>query len=113
MKEISVDVEPEYASVEDLLGSADLPERLVRVRGGAVRVRGLSRHALFFNGKGTEDNTVIEARNLVSCMVNPTMTLAQAEAWMRKASAGDIGKIQTAIRELSGLVQGADKSDLA
>lgn len=103
----------EYASVDDLLGG-ELPEDdLTLPNGKTVRLRGLSRHALFFNGKGTEDSGEIEMRNLVSCLVEPKLTKEQAEAFMRRVDAGTAGAISTKIRELSGLGEGAAKSDVA
>jgi hypothetical protein len=102
-----------YASADDLL-AVELPEDdLALSNGMTVRLRGLSRHALYFNGKGTEDASVIEARNLVSCMVIPAMTLPQAEAFMRTVSFGVLGEISRKIRELSGVDEGAAKSDVA
>jgi hypothetical protein len=102
----------QYASADDLLAE-ELPEDdLTLPNGKTIRLRGLSRHALFFNGKGTEDSGVIETRNLVSCMVAPSMTKEQAEQFMRSAGAGVMGLISNKIRELSGLGEGAAKSDV-
>jgi len=102
----------EYASVDELLiGPVSLPEADLELSGGQViRLRGLSRYALFANGKGTEDSGTIEIRNLVSCAVQPALTKDQAEALMRRVGAGDGHKISMMIRELSGLGEGADKS---
>lgn len=103
----------QYASADDLLAEELPQDDLTLSTGKTIRLRGLSRHALFFNGKGTEDSAVIETRNLVSCLVEPTMTLAQAEAFMRSAGAGVLGEVSTKIRELSGLAEGAAKSGVA
>lgn len=105
----------EYASADDLVvGDLDRDgEDLTLPSGKVVRVRGLSRHELIFNGKGTEDNALIERRNVVSCLVQPKLTLAQVEAWQRNSAAGgDFKVLSEAIRDRSGLKQGADKSDL-
>lgn len=99
-----------YASVEDLLAVDLAEDDLTLSNGMRIRLRGLSRRDLFFNGKGTEESATIETRNLVSCMVAPTMTISQAEAFMRRVGAGVAGEISTKIRELSGLGEGADKS---
>jgi hypothetical protein len=102
-----------YASFYDLT-RLPLPEDdLTLPNGMKIRLRGLSRQALFFNGKGTEDSGEIETRNLVSCMVEPKLTRPQAEAFMRSISAGAAGVISKKIRELSGMAEGADKSDVA
>lgn len=104
----------EYATADDLIESLDLPEDdFTLPNGRVIRLRGLSRFQLFFNGKGTEDNAVIEARNLVSCCVQPALSLEQANALLRRIGAGPAGQISQRIRELSGLAEGADKSNVA
>jgi hypothetical protein len=105
--------EQEYASADDLL-AGELDEADVTLPSGKrVRVRGLSRHALMFNGKGTDDNELIERRNIVACLVKPSMTLAQVEKWQRSSTAGgDIRRLSEVIRDLSGMGEGADKSGL-
>lgn len=104
----------EYASVDDLLaGDLGDGEDLLLPSGATVRLRGLSRHELMFNGKGTEDNELIERRNVVACLLQPKLTLAQVEAWQRvSAAGGDFRVLSEAIRDLSGLKKGADKSGL-
>ncbi len=105
----------DYASFDDLIAGSleDDAEDLTLPSGKVVRVRGLSRHELMFNGKGTEDPELIERRNLVSCLVAPKLTLPQAEQWQRRGQAGgDFKALSEAIRRLSGLDEGADKSDL-
>lgn len=109
--------ETEYASADDLsAGDLDLEggEDLTLPSGKKVRVRGLSRHELLFNGKGTEDSEVIERRNVASAVVIPKLTVHQVEAWQRKALAGgDFRALSEKIRDLSGLGEGAGKSDVA
>lgn len=104
----------EYASIDDLGEDVSEDTRDVTLPNGRkVKVRGLSRFELIVNGKGTEDGALIERRNVAACMVEPRMTLAQVEAWQKKAPAGGAFKaISEAIRDLSGLGEGADKSDL-
>lgn len=104
----------EYASFDDLVSGSldDDAEDLTLPSGRVVRVRGLSRHELLFNGKGTEDNELIERRNVASCLVEPKLTLTQVEAWQRRSKAGgDFRRLSEKIRDLSGLGEGADKSD--
>jgi hypothetical protein len=105
----------EYANFDDLVSESldDGAEDVTLPSGKIVRVRGLSRYELMFNGKGTEDNALIERRNVVSCLVQPKLTITQVEAWQRNSCAGgDFKVLSEAIRDLSGLKQGADKSDL-
>jgi hypothetical protein len=105
----------EYASADDLVaGDLDRDgEDLTLPSGKTVRLRGLSRHELIFNGKGTEDAALVERRNVVSCLVEPKLTLPQVEQWQRNSAAGgDFKALSEAIRTRSRLGEGADKSDL-
>lgn len=104
----------EYASIDDLLtgGVADDAQDVTLPDGKVVRVRGLSRYELLLTGKGTDDTALIERRNVARCLVAPKMTEKQVEAW-QKASRPDVfGVLTAAIRELSGLGEGARKSDV-
>lgn len=103
-----------YASAADLGAESGLPEAkdVTLSTGLVVKVRGLSRYELLLNGKGTEDIGLIERRNVACCMVEPKMNLAQVEAWQRNSRPADLGKVTDAIRDLSGLAEGADKSGL-
>lgn len=106
----------DYATADDLTeGPLDVPEAdLTLSTGKTIRLRGLSRAQLFFNGKvAGEDSAKIEALNLVSCLVRPVMTNEQATRFLARMSAGDGGKVSQKIRELSGLDEGADKSPVA
>jgi hypothetical protein len=103
----------EYASADDLeAGDLDLDgEDLTLPSGRKVRVRGLSRHELMFNGRGTDDSELIERRNVATCLVIPKMTVKQVENWQRKSPAGgDFKVLSERIRDLSGLAEGAQKS---
>lgn len=106
-----------YAAADDFAGddAYDVDELDVKLsKGRTVRVRGLSRHELMHGGKGTDDNAEIERRMIVDGLVAPRMTLKQVEAWQKKpGSIVDFAKVTTAIRDLSGLGKGANKSDLA
>lgn len=105
----------EYASFDDLVSGSleDGADDLTLPSGKVVRVRGLSRYELMYNGKGTDDSRVIEARNVVSCLVQPKLTIAQVEQWQRNSPAGgDFRALSEKIRDLSGLGEGADKSSV-
>lgn len=105
-----------YATVDDLAEGDDVTADVRDVtlpNGKVVQVRGLSRYELILAGKGTEDGALIERRNVQMCMVQPRMSLAQVEAWQRSSRAGGaFARITEAIRDLSALAEGADKSDL-
>jgi len=102
-----------YATADDLC-AVEAPEADLKLSNGAtIRLRGLTRAQLFFNGKGTEDPAVVEARNLQSCSVRPVLSITQAEQVLRALPAGDGHLISMKIRELSGLGEGADKSAVA
>lgn len=104
----------EYASADDLTGTDELDEGAEDVTlpsGRTVRVRGLSRYELMTIGKGTEDGSVIERRQVVACVVEPKLTIAQVEAWQRRSTAGgDFKVLSEKIRDLSGIAEGAQKS---
>lgn len=103
----------EYASVDDLVeGDVTGTTRDVALPGGrAVKVRGMSRMELMLTRKGTEDPAVIEQRMLAFCLVEPRMTAKQVEAWQKASTPMVMAPVTEAIRELSGLGEGADKSD--
>jgi CxxC motif-containing protein (DUF1111 family) len=101
-----------YAALDDLLAATEPETRDVDLPNGKqVKVRGMSRMELILTRKGTEDPAVIEQRMLAYCMVVPTMTAKQAEAWQKASPPMVIAPVTEAIRELSGLGEGADKSD--
>jgi hypothetical protein len=107
--------ETEYASVDDLTadevqsGTADV----TLPNGKVVKVRGLSRFELLLSGKNTDDAALIERRNVSMCMVSPAMTEKQVEAWQRRSGPVALGLVTKAIRDLSGLGEGADKSGVS
>lgn len=103
----------ELASVEDLLAPpADVETRDVEVAGGkVVTVRGMTRMELMLTRKGSEDPAVIEQKMLAFCLVAPKLTVAQVERWQKVTGPMVIAPVTEAIRELSGLGEGADKSD--
>lgn len=103
-----------YASAAELTAAGEPPMTDVTLLNGSkVKVRGLTRFELILNGKGTEDPLVIERRNVATCMVEPTMTEAAVEKWQKSSAPGDLARVTVAIRDLSGLGEGAGKSDVA
>jgi hypothetical protein len=104
-----------YANAEDLIvGDLDLEgEDVTLPSGKVVRVRGLSRYELMLNGKGTDDSMAIERRNVRTCLVEPKLSDAQVATWQKQSSAGgDFRVLSERIRDLSGLGEGAQKSDV-
>ncbi len=109
------DFDSDYADADALIeGDLDMAGEAMKLPSGKrIRVRGLSRHELMFNAKGTEDSALVERRNAVSCLIHPKLTIAQVEKWQRQSSAGgDFRALSEKIRDLSDLGTGADKSDL-
>jgi hypothetical protein len=90
-----------------------LPEDDVEVPNmGPVRVRGLSREEVFEcqKAKGTQAH---ERKILHLGMIDPPMTEGQAGVWQKVSPGGEIEPVVDKIRELSGLDEGADKSELS
>lgn len=104
----------EYASLDDLVNvGVDNTEDVEVTPGVIVKVRGLTRYELLLNAKGVDgDGAMIERRNLVTCMVEPKLSLQQAEKWQKSSMPGVIGKVTDAIRRLSGLGADAPKSSV-
>ena len=111
----------EYASAEELAaGDLGDGEDMVLPSGKTVKVRGLTRYESMFSTKGLmnsdgvlTDIALYERRQVVACVVEPKLTLAQVERWQRKSGAnGDLRALMDRIKELSGRGEGADKSDL-
>jgi hypothetical protein len=101
---------------EDLkarLLKARLPEDTVAIDGiGEIRVRGLSRGEVFAIQKVSKGTADFERRTLACGLVDPAMTEDEVRQWQDAAPAGELEPVGDKIRELSGLVKGADKSDL-
>lgn len=77
---------------------------------GTITIRGLSRYELLLAGKGTDDPALVEARMLSYAMVDPALTVDEVRQWQKASPAGELGPVTTAMRELSGLAEGAGKS---
>lgn len=105
----------DYASADDLItGDLDLEgSDLLLPSGKKVRVRGLTRGELMHSGKAgqDEDPAEMEVRWAATCLLAPKMSVTQVRNWQRNASAGgDFKLLSEAIRDLSGLGTGAQKS---
>lgn len=107
------DLTPQYANLDDLLVEVDDDVRDVLLSTGkTVRVRGMTRAEMMLSRKGTEDPAVIEQRMIAFCLVTPKLTPKQVEQWQRRTTPMVMAPVTEAIRELSGLGEGADKSSL-
>lgn len=104
-----------YASADDLLREQEVETRDVKLPDGRlVKVRGLTRIELILSGKGDPDADEVERRNVSTCLLLPRMTKAQVGKWQcQPGSVMALARITTAIRDLSGLGEGAQKSDVA
>lgn len=116
MKETYADADHiTYATFDDLIDidPDDNAADVTLPSGMLVRARGLTRHELLMISKGADGKPELyEARMVSHCLLKPSMVMAQVQAWQRVASAGgDFRVLTEAIRELSGLSEGADKSD--
>lgn len=101
----------QYASPDDLLAEEGSTADVTLPNGKVVKVRGLTRFELILNGKNTEDSALIERRNVATCLLEPRMTEKQVEAWQKSpGSVQAFAKVSEAIRDLSGLGEGAGKS---
>ena len=102
----------QYASVDDLIASTLTEEDHTLPSGRRVRIRALSRAEVLRIQKLGKDNVVkLEAETVAAGLVAPRLTVEQASRWQAAdAAGGDIGNLMEAIRDLSGLSEGAAKA---
>lgn len=87
------------------------PEEDIELPGvGTVRVRGLTRAESMLVSE-LKGNAAIEKRVIVLGMVDPVLTEAEVGQWYRAATGGELQRVAATIQRLSGLDEGADKSD--
>lgn len=106
----------EYASLDDLTACGDGAEDLTLPSGKVVRVRGLSRFEWFLVGKKANDHDgdggVAETLLLKMGLVAPELSETQADRWRKQPGAGpDVAAASNKIRALTGVGEGADKSN--
>ncbi len=104
--------EQAYASIDELLTSSLTEVDHVLPSGRRVRIRALARaEVLRIQTIGKDKALELERETIAAGLVEPRMTPAQVSKWQAADRAGgDIGKLMEAIRDLSGLGQGAEKS---
>lgn len=94
---------------KSLLLKLRLPEGDVDLPGvGVVRVRGLSR-AEAMTVRGLDDPAETERRVLALGMVDPTVTVAEAEQWQKSATHAELETVTERIAQLSGLAEESPK----
>jgi hypothetical protein len=105
-------MDTQYSSVEELLGATLTEEDHDLPSGRRVRIRALSRATVLRIQTIGKDNVVkLEAETIAAGLVAPAMTVEQVGRWQAAdAAGGDIGKLMEAIRDLSGLGEGAAKA---
>lgn len=109
----------EYATKETLTrggaGPVGLPEDDVEVPSiGWVRVRAMNRGEVMHSNKlnETKGQLALEQYVLSSCMLAPQMTEADIADWQTGSAAMECQPVLRKINELSGIRQGAQKSDV-
>lgn len=89
-------------------GGFDTEEVPIPRLGKSVTVRGMTRmEALLVGKQGDADK--IEPLALHYAVVDPPLTLKEAEQWMRSASSSELRPVVQAINRLSGAGDRADK----
>lgn len=79
---------------------------------GAVTVRGLSRGEVFdLRAKDYENLADLEIATITLCLVDPVMSADEVRQWYYAAPSGELEAVFTKIREISGLDEGAQKSN--
>lgn len=78
---------------------------------GTITIRGLSR-AEYLSVQDQSDPLKAERRTLSRAMVDPVMTEADIAAWQKASGPMEINAVAMKVNELSGIGQGADKSDV-
>lgn len=106
--------ERKYASADDLT-TRRIEQDDVELAGvGWVRVRGMSRYEMLHASRvrGEKGDLAAERFILAACMVNPTVTEDRVAEWQKASLAPEINKVANEVNRLSGVAQGADKSNV-
>lgn len=78
---------------------------------GTVRVRGMSREELL--EWRSLDAAVGDRKVLAACLLDPVLTEDEVATWQKHSSPLEIEGVLEAIRDLSGLGEGATKSGVS
>lgn len=110
---------PEYATLDALMHADTIgQEDLTLPNGLVVTVKGMSafERKLLYKGavdnQGNLDAALIETRIIKYGMVNPKLSMDQAEEWMKKTLPSVIDAVTGKVRDLSGMGEGAEKSEV-
>lgn len=88
-------------------------ERDVELDGvGTVRVRALTRADVMWS-RGAKGDDAQECRMLSRALVDPVLTPDECATWSEMAPAGEFVKVMDAVRDLSGMGDGAAKSGVS
>lgn len=80
---------------------------------GIVTFRALSRHEMIEAGKHGDGDALQQERYILSrAMLDPVMGEHDVAAWQKASIPGEINEVAKAINALSGIGQGAAKSDV-
>lgn len=94
-----------------LLLKPTLTEADVDIPGkGTIRVRTLTREEL--HTLKDKDTGAGERKVIAACLVDPVLTEDEVLTWQQNSGAAELSVVVDKIMELSGLSDGADKSDL-
>lgn len=104
----------QYVSIDELVARTLTEDDHELKSGGRVRIRALSRATVLrIQTIGKGNVLKLEQETIAAGLVEPRMTVEQVAAWQAADPAGgDIGHLMEAIRDLSGLAEGAAKSDV-
>lgn len=95
---------------EQLLAGGRLPQDKIEIEGvGVVTVRGLNRKEALQVRESGDTPEEQEPWIIHFGMVEPALSLDDAEAWCRVAPAGELQELTVRIAELSGMVPGQAK----
>lgn len=93
-----------------LLFEPRLPEEDFPIPGvGTVRVRGLNRDETVAVGK-LEDAAERDRHIIAIGMVDPKLSVSEVKRWGSAATGGELEKVSRKIAELSGMLEGSDKT---
>jgi hypothetical protein len=86
--------------------------------GDSVIVRALSRAEVMDLRKTLKDdedtsNLEFESKVIAAGMVEPQMSIKDVKVWQKSSPAGELDAVVTAIMELSGMGEGAQKSGVS
>lgn len=102
----------QYATLDELFAPREVLEGedfTIEATGHVVRIRGLSRYETLLAQKHLANGQEhFEAHMLAYALLEPRLTVAQAEQWLRASAAGELEMLTRRVQYLSGAGAGAD-----